>query len=75
MYGYEDDIGLRGSFCSYPRNEVFGAWESSVKMTVLNKEGPTHIIELIGASIDRGITFLGHRSAYMCGGLGFLSMW
>ena len=34
-----------------------------------------YVIRLIGALIDRGITFLGHWSAYMHGGLGFLLMW
>ena len=34
-----------------------------------------YIIRLIGASIDWGITFLDHRSAYMRGGLGFPWMW
>ena len=34
-----------------------------------------YIIRLIGASIDWGIMFLDHWSAYMCGGLGFPWMW
>ena len=34
-----------------------------------------YVIRLIGASIDRGITFLDRWSAYMHGGLGFPWMW